>query len=218
MAKIKTTSGTPANTTTGALQVSTQPTGITSVQLHPNNLRSTSPAFVPMNNTIISLDNRYDSFPPATKTTWETAAIPFAAAVAVCGCQNSKFNGKKLHRVTNYLLTVLGSPLVSLPPAYPGPDIGIVVACQIQTSPPYATPGIQVQYNMPSQDCWLIMQQGLGLQNLLIFVPALSGFVDYPLSTPFGAAITSLGVGAIVTFCTWQGGWCPTGTTAVTVT
>lgn len=217
MAKIQPIAPIPVATTTGSLQVSTLPTGVTSVQKHPNNFRSTSESFRPMNNKVVQLDNQYDSLPAPTKAAWEAKAVDYIGT-PVCGCKLVAISGKKLYRLQNFMRALLGLVATATPADFPAPLLGSIVKIDLVPADPPFPAEIDFEVNAASQDWWIVLQQGKGLNNPQAKIPAGTSFVAYFAGDPLYDAIIGLGVGAAVNYCTWQDEQAPTGTGKVTTT
>lgn len=220
MAKIKTSIVMPPGITinqlptvppqsNGPIMLSKLPSGGYRMQKHPNNTRTTSPNFIGMNNTVVSLDAQYKGL--TNKPDWEAAAITYAG-VQVCGCDGKTIDGQKLFRLMNYLHTIIGVPITATPKDSGGGIALKLTSLTLAFPPVVDEPEVQYQGDGGTDGWWMILQQGLGLMNpILEFAPGSFSFIVAAPDPLFYYAQYYL-TKPTVQWCTWDFSERPTGT------
>lgn len=222
---MKASNYTPAlsqGTTQGALQVSMR--GPTSdnvnVQRHNNNYRSKNPAYVQMNNAVVSLDAQFSALPltgpagSATQQAWDDAAMDYAG-VPVCGCKGIDMSGKKLFRLANWHAATKNLPPDTTPPnGGPGPINYInTISCLAPGGAPryvYILLGV----SQPAE-INVLFNLGHGLQNLWLNF-GLSETEKYLYSGDDGYdELSQPATSTVVSYCVFDAQFRPGGTRTV---
>lgn len=200
MAKFEPGTPDPSGTTEQGTQFSALPSGVNQFQRHPNNLRSTVPAYVQMNNSIVELDAEYDTLSSATKLQWELAVGDFSA-VTVCACGGLGIDAKKLFRLVNYARQHIGLTPVTIPPGLI--TLPPVNLAQIERVPGLPAPSTQVRYfvDPTSPSIWLVCNLGEGNGNEWVYIDASTNtYVALPGEQLFDS-VAPLPQGKLVSWC-----------------
>jgi hypothetical protein len=151
-----------------------------------------------------------------TKSDWDTAAISWFSATAVCGCPLEPMSGKKLYRLVSFARSQTGAPPPTSAPT--GPAQGTTANIFVYSD---TTGVLSWQYAGNTLATLLILQCGQGLKNPQLTIPAgapgsraiLSTEPAYPylLALAQSQPADPLGPGAPLSECQWDSAYAPTG-------
>lgn len=197
--KTNNTSSTPSGGfTMDALQFSanTARPHTRSVQAHPNNYKSRSPAFQSINQLIVQLDAQFHQLPSTgspSQAEWN-AAVAADGYDQVCGCQDETRSGQTLYRMQNFwrhwlALAPTQTPIQDLTQ----PNTG-VQRFNFTTDPGTGLPVCQIIGTINRAPYYTTPLFGRGFNNPLIFLPTSSSYYLFdPAIAPFPEIASYIG-------------------------
>lgn len=125
MAILNVNAGQPTSGSINGTRINLGSTTSVTMTTSSNNRRATAnskrgtgvvptPIFSPMDNLVTSLDAQFDLLP--NQTAWNLYALSIAGQWDLCANCQPDTGGKKLFRQINYNRTLLGQPLITVPP------------------------------------------------------------------------------------------------------
>ena len=217
MAKFIPAGASPNGSTDQALQFSANQYGGSNFQQHPNNLSSTSPQYVSMNNTVIALDGTFKQLSPLVQAIWNTEALNYAG-VAVCGCKAETISGQKLFRLVNFWNTLRGFAWVNIPPPTSVNQGVEIEAVNVAKSPPNPTGYVQLETNMNWNGFWILLNMGKGLTNPFESYGFIGSHLFYITSTTTGQIFYFASPQTKFSYCIFDTAGQPIGTGIIQIT